>query len=86
MCKGMFWCFLSIKNCSFYLQNSDLLVQLDHKPLLKIFTGNTNNEKCNTWCLEATTIPRLVEVQHIKGIANLLGDSVSRLRAVVSQS
>ena len=73
---------MSIQNCSFYLQNSDLLVHLDHKPLLKIFTGNTNNKKCNTWGLEATTIPRCVKVQHIKGKANVLADSVSRLRAV----
>ena len=47
-----------------------------------MFTGNTNNEKCNTWDLEATTIPRCVKVQHIKGIANILADSVSILRAV----
>ena len=54
----------------------------DHKPLMKIFTGNTDNEKCNTWDLEGTAIPRCVKVQHIKGIANILADSVSRLRAV----
>ena len=47
-----------------------------------MFTGNTNNEKCNTYGLEATTIPWHVKVQHIKGIANILADSVSRLRAV----
>ena len=73
---------MSIKKCSSYFQNSDLLVCSDHKPLLKIFTGNTNNEKCNTWGLEATTTPRCVKVQHNKGIANILADSVSRLRAV----
>ena len=39
-------------------------------------------KKCNTWGLEATTIPRHVRVHHIKGIANILADSVSRLRAV----
>ena len=73
---------MSTKKCSFYLQNADLLVCLDPKPLLKIFMGNTNNEKCNTWGLEATAIPRCVTVQHIKGIASVLADSVSRLRAV----
>ena len=56
---------MSIKKCSFYLQNSDLLEHSDHKPLLKLFTGNTNNEKYNTWGLEATTIPRHVNVQNI---------------------
>ena len=68
--------FISIKKCSFYSQNSNLLVHSDHKPLLKSFTGNTNNEKCNTWGLKAATIPRCVKVQYIKGIANILGNSV----------
>ena len=63
---------MSIKKCSFYLQNSDLLVHLDHKALQKIFTGSTDNTKCNTWGLEAATIPRHVKLQHIKGIANNL--------------
>ena len=44
--------------------------------------GHTNNEKCNTWGLEAAHIPRFVKVQHIKGIANILANSVSRLRAI----
>ena len=39
-------------------------------------------ENGNNCSLEATTICRLVKVQHIKVIANVLGDSVSRLRAV----
>ena len=72
----------SIKKCSFYLQNADLLVCSDHKPLLKFFTGHTDNDKCNTWGLEAEAIPRRVIAQYIKGIANVLADSVSRLRAV----
>ena len=72
---------MSTKKCSFYLQNTDLLVS-DHKPLLKIFLGHTNNKKCNTWGLEAAAIPGHLKVQHIKGIANALADSVSRLRTV----
>ena len=73
---------MSIKKYSFYLQNSNLLVCLDHKPLLKIFTGHTYNEKCNTWGLEAAATPRHGEAHHIKEIANVLADSVSRPRAV----
>ena len=57
---------MSIKKCSFHLQNADLVVYLDHKQLLKIFRGHTGDEKCNTWGLEATSIPRHVKVQHIK--------------------
>ena len=64
------------------LQNVNLLVHSDHKPLLKIFTGHTNNDKCKIWGLEAAAIPRRVKVQHIKGISNIIADSVSRLKAV----
>ena len=53
-----------------------------HKPLLKIVTGHADDDKCNIWCLEATAIPRRVNVQHIKGIANVLANLVSRLKAV----
>ena len=74
--------FISIKNCSIYLQNANLLVHFNHKQSLKIFTGHTDNEICKTWGLEATSVPRCVKVQHIKGIANVLVDPVSRLRAV----
>ena len=73
---------MSIKMCSFYLQNADLLLHLDHMPLLKLFTGHTDNKKCNTWGLGATAIPRHVNIQHIKGITNVLADFMSRLRAV----
>ena len=65
-----------------YLQNADLLVHSDHKPLPKTITGHTDNEKCNTWGLEATAFPKCVNVLHIKGIANVLDDSVSGLRPV----
>ena len=70
------------KLCSFYLQNADLHVCSDHKPLLHIFTGYTDNYKCNKWGLELSAIPRRVKVQQIKGIANILTDSVSRLKSV----
>ena len=78
----MFWCLYVHQKCSFNLQNADILVCSDHKALLKIFTGYTNNEKSNTWGLEATAIPRCVNIQHIKSIAYVLGESVSRLTAV----
>ena len=70
------------KKFSFNLQNTDLLVCSHHKPLLKMFTGHPDNDKCNAWDLEAAPIHRHVKVQHIKGITNVLADYVSRLRAV----
>ena len=73
---------MSIKKCSFYLQNTNLLVPSDHKLLLKNFTGHTDNDKCNIWGLGTAAIPRRVKVQHIKGIANIHADSVSKLKAV----
>ena len=80
--KECFGIFMSIKKCSFYLQNSDLLVCSDHKPLLKILQVILIMKKYNTWGLKAATFPRCVKVQHFRGMANILPDSVSRLRAV----
>ena len=54
----------------------------DHKPLLKRFTGHPDSKKCNTLGLEAAAIPRHAKVEHIKGIANVLAVSASKLRAV----
>ena len=62
---------MSIKKISFYLQNANLLVHSDQKPLLKIFTGHTNNDTCNIWSLEAVAIPRGVKIKHIKQIPNI---------------
>ena len=75
---------MSIKKCSFYLQNAYLLVCSDHKPLLKIFisTCNADNKKGNKWGLAAAANPRCIKVQHIKGVVNILANSVSRLRVV----
>ena len=53
-----------------------------YKPLLNFFKGHTDNDKCNTWGLETSSIPRRDKVQHMKEIANVLADSVSRLKAV----
>ena len=64
--KECFGIFMSIKNCSFYLQNSDLFLHSDNKPLLKICTGNTSNEKCNTWGGEAATFPDVSKYNTLK--------------------
>ena len=77
-CNGMFQClYVHQKVFLLFTKNDDLLVHLGHKPLLKIFIGHMDNEKCNTSGLEATAIPRHVKVQYIKGIADVLADSVS---------
>ena len=50
--------------------------------ITEIFTGHADNHKCNIWGLEAAAILRRVKAQHIKGIAKILADLVSRLKAV----
>ena len=50
--------------------------------ITNVFTGHTDNDKWRMWGLEAAAIPRRFKVQHIKGRANNLADSVSRLKAV----
>ena len=59
--KECFWCFLC--QLKMFLLLTKLTFISTFGPLLKIFTVNTSNEKCNTWGLEATTIPRDVKVQ-----------------------
>ena len=66
----------------FHLQIVNLLVCSDHKPLLKLFTGHNDNNKCNLWGLEAAATPRRFKVQHIKKIAKILADLVTRLKVV----
>ena len=51
-------------------------------PFTKSTQAALKMKKCNACSLEAITIPRHVKLQHIKGIANILADSVSRLKAV----
>ena len=52
------------------------------KTTTKSFSGHTDIDKWNILGLQASAIPRRVTVQHIKGIANILADLVSRLKAV----
>ena len=44
--------------------------------------GNTDEEKCNAWHLEALPSPDIWKYNTLKGIANILADSVSGLKAV----
>ena len=50
--------------------------------IAKMFIGHTDNDKCNILGLDAAAIPRRVTVWHLKGMADVLADSVSRLKAV----
>ena len=70
--------FMAIKKCSFNLQNAGIQII---KLLLRIFTGHTGNDRCSALGLDAAAIPKCVKVQFIKGVVNVLADSVSRLRA-----
>ena len=78
----MLQCIHVNKNVSFYLQNADLLEWSGHKLILEKFIGHTDKDKCNIWGFEAAAIPRRVKVQHIKGIASVLADVVSGVKAV----
>ena len=70
------------KEVFIFLTKCQTTSMLRPQTINKIFTGHTDNDKCNIWSLEVATILRRVKVQHIKRIANVLADSVSRLRAV----
>ena len=73
---------MSIKSVHFTYKTPTYFTLRSQTITTFFFTGHTDNDKCNIWGLEAAAITRKVKAQHIKGIANLLADSVSRLKAV----
>ena len=79
--KRIFLCTYVHQKCSFYLKNANLLVCSDHKPLLKMFTGHTNNDKCNTWGLDTAAIPDMLKYSILKKYPMFLL-TLSRLRTV----
>ena len=80
--KRMFQCIHVSKEMFILLTKCQTTLHSDHKPVLTFFIGHTDNDKFNIYGLKAAAIPRIVKVQHIKGIANVFADPVSSLKAV----
>ena len=48
--------FYAVTKWNYYLQESDIVVQNDHKPLQKFLNGKNANNKINRWSLECATL------------------------------
>ena len=72
--------FKAILQMSFYLMDSDVIVHTDHKLLKKFIEAVTANSRVNDWSFQIHAICKSITFRHIKGSANVLMDSLSRLK------
>ena len=70
--KEAFAIYSSIKNLSYYLEDTDIILRSDHLPLKKFLQKNTLNSKVNNWAVEVS--PCRIQFEYIKGIKNTLAD------------
>ena len=69
--------FSSIKKLSYYLEDAEIILRSDHLPLQKFLQKNTLNTRVNNWAVEIS--PYKIQFEYIKGIKNILADTMSRL-------
>ena len=74
---------MSIKKCTYYLEDADVTLRSDHLPLKKFLAKNTLNSKVNNWAIVIS--PFRITFEYIKGIKNTLADTMSRLIEIESQ-
>ena len=71
--------FKAVLRMSFYLTDSEVIIHSDHKPLQKFIYTLTANDRVNDWAFQIHAICRMIHFQFIKGMSNVLSDSLSRL-------
>ena len=75
--KEAYAIYMSIKKLAYYLEDADITLRSDHLPLKKFLAKNTLNSKVNNWVIEIS--PFRITFEYIKGIKNILADTMSRL-------
>ena len=75
--KEAFAIHMSVKKLAYYLEDTDVVLRSDHLPLRKFLERNTLNLKVNSWAIEIS--PFRIEFLYIKGIKNMLADTLSWL-------
>ena len=65
---------MSIKKLTYNLEDADVTLRSDH---LQFLPKNTPNSKVNNWAIEI--LPFRITFAYIKGIKNMLADTISRL-------
>ena len=62
----------------FYLKDAHVTIRCDHAPLQKLIYSVTKNDKVNNWSQDIHAIASYIDFEHIKGIDNILADSLLR--------
>ena len=75
--KEAYAIYMSIKKLAYYLEDADVTLRSDHLPLRKFLAKNTLNSKVNNWAIEIS--PLHITAEYIKGIKNMLANTMSRL-------
>ena len=75
--KEAYAIYMSVKKFTYYLEDADITLRSDHLPLEKFLARNTLNLKLNNWAIEIS--PFGITFEYIKGIKNILVDTMSRL-------
>ena len=75
--KEAYAIYMSIKKLAYYLEDADITLRSDHLPLKKFLAKNTLNSKVNNWAIEIS--PFCITFEYIKGIKNILANTMSRL-------
>ena len=75
--KEAYAIYMSIKKLAYYLEDADITLRSHHLPLKKFLAKNTLNSKVNNWAIEIS--PFCITFQYIKGIKNILANTMSRL-------
>ena len=75
--KEAYAIYMSVKKLTYYLEDADITLRSDHLPLKKYLARNTLNLKVNSWAIEIS--PFRITFEYIKGIKNMLANTLSRL-------
>ena len=75
--KEAYAIYMSIKKLAYYLDDAHITLRSDHLPLRKFLAKNTLNSKVNNWAIKIS--PFHITFKYMKGIKNMLADTLSRL-------
>ena len=81
--KEAYAIYMSIKKLAYYLEDVDITLRSDHLPLRKFLAKNTLDSKVNNWAIEI--LPFCITFEYIKGITNMLADTMRRLINIIPQ-
>ena len=75
--KEAYAIYMSIKKLMYCLEDANVTFRSHQLPLKKFLAKHTSNSKVNNWAIESS--PFRITFEYIKGIKNILADTMSRL-------